>query len=217
MKKILSLSLALCAASLLAWDVSMQDKLVRRSEKGGSIVDKNNKTVLCFSTTPAEDFSLLKVEVADGEMTIDTRDFFEKNNKGYVLFFWQGIKQSEFVYPEEGKTFSEKVNTARVIASPGTPALQFFGNHKKGQFYAKANTVTEEKDGMVCITNTDAKLPKDVTWCSLRQVFSKAGVFKIRSASLTAELPPKDKSHRKESDLQWACGTRRHVQPFRTF
>lgn len=195
MKKILSLSLTLCAACLLAWDVSMQDKHVRRFEKGGSVVDKNNRTVLNFGTSPAQDFSLLKVEVADGEMTVDTRAFFEKNNKGYVLLFWQGIKQSEFVYPEEGKTFSEKVNTARVIASPGTPALQFFGNRKKGQFYAKVNeTETKEKDGMVCITNTNARLPKDAAWCSLRQVFSKAGVFKIRSASLTTELPQKTKA-----------------------
>ncbi len=123
MKTGLLSAMLLFALTLSGWEADMLGKKLLRHNKTGFILDENRKTVLNFSTVPADDFGLVKTTLENGEWTLDTREFFKKNNTGYVLVFWQGLRRADFVLPEPGKSFSEKVNTAEIVATTGTPAL----------------------------------------------------------------------------------------------
>ena len=190
-KSILLFCAALFSLAAPAWEVDMQNKTLILKKDGGSVVDASKRSVLNFQTVPKTDFSLLKAELADKQFILDTRKFFEKNNKGYVLIFWQGLNISDFVFPAAGRVFSDKANIASLHCSEGTPGLQFFGSvkSKKGGFYSRTQ-VSEVKNagnGGICKISTETRLPADAAWVSLRQVFTRPGVYKISSAKLSVE------------------------------
>ncbi len=191
-------AMLLFALTALGWEADMQGKKLVRYNKSGAIFDESRKMILRFSTVPADDFGLLKTNLENGEWILDTREFFQKNNVGYVLVFWEGLRTADFVLPEPGKSFSEKTNTAEVVATSGTPALQFFGRTAKSDFYAK-NQKTEKpaENGLMRIVNTNSSLAPDTKQCSLRQVFSRAGIYKIRSAKFYVQEPEKVQSQSK--------------------
>ncbi|MDY5695467.1 MAG: hypothetical protein SPK75_03730 [Victivallales bacterium] len=195
MKTGLLSAMLLFALALSGWEADMLGKKLVRHNKTGSILDENRKTVLNFSTVPADDFGLVKTTLENGEWTLDTREFFKKNNTGYVLVFWQGLRTADFVLPEPGKSFSEKVNTAEIVATTGTPALQFFGRTAKSDFYAKnQRTETPAEGGLMRIVNVNSALASDTKQCSLRQVFARGGVYRIRSAKFYVQEPEKIKA-----------------------
>ena len=80
MKTGLLSAMLLFALALSGWEADMLGKKLVRHNKTGSILDENRKTVLNFSTVPADDFGLLKTTLENGEWTLDTREFFKKNN-----------------------------------------------------------------------------------------------------------------------------------------
>lgn len=195
-KKIRAIAVLFFAGlTAFAWEANLENSFLQTGKFSGVVRGTDKKSILNFSTSPREDFPLVKTKIENGAFVLDTRAFFEKNNKGYVLIFWNGLKNSDFSIPNKGELYSRKRNVLRLIATPETSGLQCFGKRAKGDFYAKMNQVGKKQldDEFFCITTSVSNLPSDARMISVRQVFSKPGIYKIKSAKVGMEEIKREK------------------------
>ena len=130
-KKLLTLVFALLSWVVFAWEADMGTAELLPGKNSLSVREKATKRALVYiGTTPAADFHLLKVELVEGILILDTTRFFEKNNKGHVFLFWQGLRKKDFSFCVPGKAFSEKKNTARLIATETADFSSTGNGHK---------------------------------------------------------------------------------------
>ena len=193
-KKLLTLVFALLSWVVFAWEADMGTAELLPHKDCFSVREKaTGRALIHIGASVVADLHLLKVEMVNGELVIDSTRFFEKNNKGHVLLFWLGLKKKDFSFCAPGKAFSEKKNVARLIATENC-GLQFYGKRSQGGFYSNTQTTERKplKDGFFEIVSTEIRLPSDMLWASLRQVISRGGVYRIKSAHFKAEVPERE-------------------------
>ena len=83
MKKMLTLSLALCAGLLFGWEADMQNKKLQTG-KNIVVLNEKNQWLLGLGSSNEQDTVLLKPELSNGEFILDTTEYFKKNVNGYI-------------------------------------------------------------------------------------------------------------------------------------
>lgn len=185
MKKMLSLSLALCAGLLFGWEADMQNKKLQTG-KNIVVLNEKNQWLLGLGSSNEQDTVLLKPELSNGEFILDTTEYFKKNVNGYISLNWVGPRTADFAKVPEGAKVSAKKNLAAIIGSPGLPAIQYCWQTAEGMTFARPHkTETRLDNGSIRITSTENTIPADASRVILRQIFTKPGIYKIRSLSVT--------------------------------
>ncbi len=185
MKKMLTLSLALCAGLLLGWEADMQNKKLQAG-KNIVVLNEKNQWLLSLGGSNAQDMTLLKPELTNREFILDTTEYFKKNANGYISINWVGPRTADFAKVPAGAKVSAKKNLAAITGTRGLPAIQYCWQTAGGMTFAKPHkTETRLDDGSVRITSTENTIPADTSRIILRQIITKPGVYKIRSISVT--------------------------------